>query len=407
MSVMGSFKNLNSHQKGGLMIAAGSLVVLVILMAVILSGNKGGEGTEKPQNAFVEIQDAEAGTLVQSKDDAYRRGGDSGRKDNIDKYWDDLLEEGREEKEDGKKQAASGRRSPDRPAGSGYMTEDDILESVSGRRESRHAVSRPVSAKKAQSAPARPVRTQEDRRKEAEQQAIRMYQIQDSIQRASAAQKAAVAARAEPDTTEKPEELPTVSAGSPAPARKASVVSSLDGWDDAGGIVSSLDDVPEAGLHDSSYPFKCIIVRESKIRNGERVAVRVLEDMVVGGLRIPKNTHLMATATIGERLFFSIANVEIGGRLYPLGYDAYDSHDGTLGIYCPDLTGETTRQVKDRGLSTLSSVFRSTMQGRVLGEIIDTGVNVARTSSGSVTVTVPAGYPFYIVSNEYTKNYKK
>ena len=178
--------------------------------------------------------------------------------------------------------------------------------------------------------------------------------------------------------------------------RRTDGFSSLEGWDCENGI-SSLDDSNDIITEDIDRPFKCMFARESKIKSGQRAAIILMEDLLVNGILVPKNTHLMAFCNISSRLEMTIVNIEINGRIIPLGYEAYDN-DGSPGIYCPDV-GSTGQTVKNRGTRIIGSGLTGKV-GRTAGEIISTGVSLIQNSTGEKTVTVPAGYTFYIVKKK-------
>ena len=52
-----------------------------------------------------------------------------------------------------------------------------------------------------------------------------------------------------------------------------------------------------------------------------------------------------------------------------------------------------------RGLSSIGRIIGGRM-GRLASEAVQTGVSVAQTRTGEVTVTVPAGYRFFIVKQQ-------
>ena len=185
------------------------------------------------------------------------------------------------------------------------------------------------------------------------------------------------------------------SIGDDAPVRKSSAMSDLSS-SGAGPGFSSLDDGSSETVSGSEdYPFECMFVRAEKLRNGSRVSIRLLEDMVVGGTLIPKNTHLMAMCAISDRLQLTVSNVEMNQRIYSLGYEAYDT-DGSRGIYCPDLTQQDRRKIESQGLSSVGGILGRRV-GSLASSAVQTGVSIAQSRSGEVTVSVPAGYKFYIV----------
>ena len=178
--------------------------------------------------------------------------------------------------------------------------------------------------------------------------------------------------------------------------RQSSSISTLDDDFSSSGM-SSLDDESSLTIAGESHPFKCMFAKESKVKNGQRVSVILLEDIVVGGVHVPKNTHLMARCRLSDRLELEFENIEIGGRILHLGYEAYDV-DGSKGIYCPDVSG-TGKQVRSRGSNIISSTLSGRM-GRIASEVLSSGISIAQSAGGEVTVSVPAGYTFYIVKSQ-------
>lgn len=179
-------------------------------------------------------------------------------------------------------------------------------------------------------------------------------------------------------------------------SRQSSSISSLDDDFSSSGL-SSLDDESSLAISSESHPFKCMFAKESKVKNGQRVSVILLEDIVVGGVHVPKNTHLMAKCRLSDRLELEFENIDIGGRILHLGYEAYDV-DGSRGIYCPDVSS-AGKQVRSRGSNIISSTLTGRM-GRIAGEVLSTGVSIAQSAGGEITVSVPAGYTFYIVKSQ-------
>lgn len=188
--------------------------------------------------------------------------------------------------------------------------------------------------------------------------------------------------------------------GEKASVRKSSAMSSLDDWDASGSSsgFSSLSDEDDTVKTDLSYPFECMFIREEKLRSGSRVSIRLLEDMVVDGVLIPKNTHLMANCEIKDRLELTVSSLERNSRIYALDYEAYDN-DGGKGIYCPSLNGKAVQTAKNRGMSTIGSLINSRL-GRIASSAVQTGISIGQSKSGEITVSVPSGYRFYIVKNE-------
>ena len=197
-----------------------------------------------------------------------------------------------------------------------------------------------------------------------------------------------------------PEETPE-QAGSDAPAEApASIDLSAVGASD--GIISSLDDdVEDAAVQyeGAKRPFRCMFVRDQKLTSGQRVTLRLLEDYVADGVRIPANTHLAAICKIGDRLELQVRSLEMNGRIIPLALDAYDT-DGLQGIYCPETSsGKASAQARNDAISTAGTTFGG-LVGDIASTVIRTGASIARSASGEVSVSVVSGYEFYLVKSE-------
>ena len=171
---------------------------------------------------------------------------------------------------------------------------------------------------------------------------------------------------------------------------------------DGDGIITSLDDDFEDAAvqyEGAKRPFKCMFVRDQKIKSGQRVTLRLLEDYVEGAVRIPANTHLAAICKIGNRLELQVRSLEMNGRIIPLAMDAYDT-DGLQGIYCPETsTSKGAKQAGNDAISTAGTTFGG-LVGDLASTVIRTGASIARSASGEVSVNVVSGYELYLVKSE-------
>ena len=165
------------------------------------------------------------------------------------------------------------------------------------------------------------------------------------------------------------------------------------------GIISYLDDEPASESEVGIRPFRCMFVRDQKLVNGQRVTLRLLEDLTVDGVSIPANTHLSAICKISDRLELSVRSLELGGRIVPLSLEAYDG-DGLPGIYCPETTAaKNSRKASDDAISTAGRTFGG-LVGDIANTVIRTGATIAKSATGEVSVNVVSGYEFYLVKVE-------
>ena len=168
---------------------------------------------------------------------------------------------------------------------------------------------------------------------------------------------------------------------------------------DNDGIITTLDDEPSAGVGYGIRPFRCMFVRDEKLKNGQRVTLRLLEDYAEGGVRIPANTHLSAICKISERLELQVRSLDLGGRIVSLSLDAYDT-DGMQGIYCPETaSAKNTKEVSRDALTAGTTAFGG-LVGDLANTVLRTGASIARNTSGEVSVSVVSGYEFYLVKVE-------
>lgn len=178
--------------------------------------------------------------------------------------------------------------------------------------------------------------------------------------------------------------------------KRSGAVSSLDEdlSSDLGNGFSTLDGTDRWVEAGSGKPYRCMFTRDEKVKSGQRITVRLLEDLVIDGVHVPRNTHLQGVVTVSDRMEVRVNTLDMGGRILSFHFEAYDT-DGGKGIYCSDLS-KTGKTVLEQGISTLSSTLGSGL-GRVARDAAAVGASIVRNKAGEATVSVPAGYTFYII----------
>ena len=181
--------------------------------------------------------------------------------------------------------------------------------------------------------------------------------------------------------------------------KRSGAVSSLDEdvSTELGNGFSTLDGTDRWVGAEEGKPYACMFTRDEKVRSGQRISVRLLEDLVIGGVHVPRNTHLQGVVSISDRMEVAITSLDMGGRILSFHFEAYDT-DGGKGIYCSDLS-DAAKKASDQGLSTISSTLSSRL-GRVARDAATVGASIIRNKAGEVTVSVPAGYTFYIIEEK-------
>ena len=181
--------------------------------------------------------------------------------------------------------------------------------------------------------------------------------------------------------------------------KRSGSVSSLDEdvSEDLGNGFSTLDGADRWVDGEPGRPYRCMFTRDEKVKDGQRITVRLLEDLVIGGVHIPQNTHLQGVVTISGRMEIAVTSLDVGGRILSFHFEAFDT-DGGKGIYCSDL-GKTRRVAAGQGLATAGTLLNSRL-GRVARDAASVGASIVRNKAGEATVSVPAGYTFYIIQQE-------
>lgn len=189
----------------------------------------------------------------------------------------------------------------------------------------------------------------------------------------------------------------------PTPARvqvkRSGAISSLDEdvVQDVGNGFSTLDSDDMWIQGEAGKPYRCMFTRDEKVTSGQRITLRLLEDLVIGGVHIPQNTHLQGVCKISDRMEVSITSLDMGGRILSFHFEAYDT-DGGKGIYCSDLS-QTKKDITNQGVSTALNSLNSRL-GSAARDAATLGASIVRSKSGEISVTVPSGYTFYIVEEK-------
>ena len=182
----------------------------------------------------------------------------------------------------------------------------------------------------------------------------------------------------------------------PKAVRRSGGVSSLRDQSKTG--VTDMNGDDEFIYEDGTKPIKVMFAKDGKVRSGERVTLRLLEDLLVDGLLIPANTHLFATCSIGQRFDITVASIDINGKIYTLNYEAYDN-DGLKGLYYPSTqSSEQGKRAIDEAGQIAQTAVSSSLTG-ISGQVARSGITLAR-GNKSDKVEVTAGYTFYIVRKE-------
>ena len=150
-----------------------------------------------------------------------------------------------------------------------------------------------------------------------------------------------------------------------------------------------------------------VVDHTTALREGDYVALRLLESARIGELRIPRQSLLIAQAKLGgNRLQLLVKSIEIGGRIIPVKLSAYDL-DGQEGIYIPG--AEQVSALKEVGANIGGSVgtsftFASSAKDQIISEaargVMQGASQLLQKKLRTLQVTLKGGYRLFLVSSK-------
>jgi len=211
----------------------------------------------------------------------------------------------------------------------------------------------------------------------------------------------------------------TASTGTPTMevlAERRQVVSSL------GQPMSDADFIKEYGTKARNMSFhsltstaastmrntlKVVVDRTTTLKEGDNVVLRLLETAKVQGLRIPRQSRLIAVAKIeGNRMHLLIKSIEVGGHIIAVKLSAYDT-DGQEGVYIPG--SEDINALKEVGANIGGSMgtsftFASSAKDQIISEaargVMQGASQLLQKKLRTVKVTLKGGYRLFLVQTK-------
>lgn len=211
----------------------------------------------------------------------------------------------------------------------------------------------------------------------------------------------------------------TASTGTPTMevlAERRQVVSSL------GQPMSDADFIKEYGTKARNMSFhsltstaaptmrntlKVVVDRTTTLKEGDNVVLRLLETAKVQGLRIPRQSRLIASAKIeGNRVHLLIKSIEVGGHIIAVKLSAYDT-DGQEGVYIPG--SEDINALKEVGANIGGSMgtsftFASSAKDQIISEaargVMQGASQLLQKKLRTIKVTLKGGYRLFLVQSK-------
>lgn len=154
----------------------------------------------------------------------------------------------------------------------------------------------------------------------------------------------------------------------------------------------SLDDALET--NDNQNAIEAVIHETQTIVNGSTVKLRLVNDVYINGVLIPKETFVFGTAALnGERLAITINSIRYKNSLFPVELSVFDM-DGMNGIYIPGaIVRDVAKQSSDRAIQDIDI---TSLNPSIGAQAASAGIEAAKTLFSKkiklIKVTVKAGY---------------
>lgn len=166
----------------------------------------------------------------------------------------------------------------------------------------------------------------------------------------------------------------------------------------------SLDDEPV--LPDMRNAIEAVIHEAQVLTSGSTVKLRLLNDIFINGVRIPKDHFVFGTASLnGERLEVSIDHIRFEASVFPVTMSVHDM-DGMSGIYIPGaITRDVMKQSGDQSLQGLGMMSMNPSLGvQAASAGIELGKNILSKKIKLVKVQVKAGYKVLLLDEKQQRN---
>lgn len=136
------------------------------------------------------------------------------------------------------------------------------------------------------------------------------------------------------------------------------------------------------------------IAEEQVLVNGATVKLRLLNDVYICGVLMPKDQLLYGMANLkGERLEVNISSIGYNNQILPVALSVYDM-DGQQGLNIPGaITRDVAKQSADQGIESMNF---GTLDASLGAQAASAGIQAAKSLIGKkiklVKVTVESGY---------------
>lgn len=192
-------------------------------------------------------------------------------------------------------------------------------------------------------------------------------------------------------------------------------VSSLPQSKDAVPVTKTSDPVQNVGfltptscvVQETRNTISACIHNNQTVMDGQSVRLRLLEQVQVGSMIVPRNAVVTGVAKIqGERMEITVGSLEYAGTVLPVALSAYDT-DGQRGIFIPNTTeiNAAKEAVANMGTSSGTSISLAGNAGQQLAadmgrSLIQGASQLVAKKLREVKVKLKAGYRIFLLASD-------
>ncbi len=149
------------------------------------------------------------------------------------------------------------------------------------------------------------------------------------------------------------------------------------------------------------HAIEAVVHETQTLVSGSTVKLRLINDIYINGILIPKNNFIYGTATLeNERLNIVITSVRFQNNLLPVALQVYDM-DGLTGIYIPGSISKDA--LKESGQRSMQGFELSSLDPSLAAQVTGAGISAAKNllskRSKLVKITLKAGYKVLLSDN--------
>lgn len=138
----------------------------------------------------------------------------------------------------------------------------------------------------------------------------------------------------------------------------------------------SLEDSPEREIRQNA--IRAVVHEDQTVVSGATVKFRLLDNIVINGVEIPKNTFVFGEAALsGDRLNCVVKSISYGNSIYPVNLDVF-APDGISGIHIRGaISRDVSRQSGDRAIQRVGTTgIGTSLETQALGAAIEGSRNL-------------------------------